>query len=65
LFSSCRKIIPVVGDVGSTSITTFVDEVGEPLDWILDLKTLYVYIGMLWMEFEFVWVVWQYEVVVE
>ena len=34
------KITLVVGDMGSSSsIMDYVDEVGEPLDWISDLKT--------------------------
>jgi len=34
-----RKTTPVVWDVGFSSITTIVDEVGEVLDWISDLET--------------------------
>jgi len=33
-----RKITPVVGDVGFSSITASVEEVGESLDWISDLE---------------------------
>ena len=32
-----NKITPVVGDVGFSSITDSVEEVGEVLDWISDL----------------------------
>ena len=34
-----RKTTPVVGDVGFSSITASVEEVGEVLDWISDLET--------------------------
>lgn len=34
-----RKITPVVGDVGFSSITALVEEVGEVLDWIANLET--------------------------
>jgi len=32
------KTTPVIGDVGFSSITASVDEVGEFLDWISDLE---------------------------
>jgi len=35
-----RKITPILGDVGFSSITTSVEEVGEVLDWISDLEIL-------------------------
>jgi len=34
-----RKNTLVVGDIGFSSITTLVDEVGEVVDWISDLET--------------------------
>jgi len=34
-----RKTTLVVGDVGFYSIMALVDDIGEVLDWIYDLKT--------------------------